>query len=177
MASMAFALKERRENAGFSIQRVAFELKISEETLMRWEQGKANPDPDQALALASLYHCRLEDLVLGDEKKAKKKKEKRGAKSDTGQYAVLVTAAYLILGAVCGLWHPGWMVFLCIPLCSLPDEVKNSWRILGNPVMTTILYLSLGFLLNLWHPGWLIFLLIPGIPALEKYLSKNQDDE
>ena len=28
----------------------------------------------------------------------------------------MVTIIYLLLGFLCNLWHPGWVVFLLIPL-------------------------------------------------------------
>ena len=76
-------------------------------------------------------------------------------------YPIWVTAAYLILGFVFHMWHPGWIIFLTIPLFYLPDSQRTPVRLLGNPVMVTIIYLLLGTVCNLWHPGWLIFLLIP----------------
>ena len=76
-------------------------------------------------------------------------------------YPVLVTAAYLVLGTVFGLWHPWWILFLTIPLYYLPRSQRSYMCLLGNPVMVTIIYLLLGFLCDLWHPGWVVFLLIP----------------
>ena len=76
-------------------------------------------------------------------------------------YPVWVTAAYLVLGFVFHLWHPGWIIFLTIPLFYLKESDRTPLRLLGNPVMVTIIYLLLGTMCNLWHPGWLVFLLIP----------------
>ena len=76
-------------------------------------------------------------------------------------YPVLVSLAYLIMGFCFGLWHPGWIIFLTIPLYYLPTSERSFGKLLCNPVMVTIIYLLLGFECNLWHPGWLIFLLIP----------------
>lgn len=76
-------------------------------------------------------------------------------------YPVLVTAVYLLLGFVWDLWHPGWLLYLTIPLFYLPKSELKPLRLLGNPVMLTIIYLLLGFIWNLWHPGWLVFLLVP----------------
>lgn len=83
-------------------------------------------------------------------------------------YPVLVSFIYLVLGFVFNLWHPGWLIFLTIPLHYLPERDKNPRRILTNPVMVVIIYLLLGFYLNLWHPGWLIFFAIPILGAISK---------
>ena len=28
----------------------------------------------------------------------------------------MITIIYLLLGTLCDLWHPGWLIFLLIPL-------------------------------------------------------------
>ncbi len=76
-------------------------------------------------------------------------------------YPILVTLAYLIMGFCFHWWHPGWIIFLTIPLFYIPRSERTYLRLLGNPIMVTIIYLLLGTLGNLWHPGWLVFLLIP----------------
>lgn len=76
-------------------------------------------------------------------------------------YPMAVSLAYLVLGFVFHAWHPGWILFLTIPLYYMPSNQRRGWRLLGNPIVVTIIYLLLGFLCNLWHPGWLVFLLIP----------------
>ena len=94
------------------------------------------------------------------QEKEKEKAARRARRRDL-PYPVLVTMAYLVLGTVFHQWHPGWMIFLTIPLFYLPDSERKPLRLLGNPVMVTIIYLLLGFFCHAWHPGWLVFLLIP----------------
>ena len=107
------------------------------------------------------------DLPNGSyfEHKAQEEAREREHKRMNFPYPIWVTAAYLVLGFAFGLWHPGWIIFLTIPLFYLPDSQRTPIRLLGNPVMVTIIYLLLGTLCNLWHPGWLIFLLIPLLEA------------
>lgn len=76
-------------------------------------------------------------------------------------YPALVSFLYLVLGFVFHLWHPGWIIFMTIPLYYLPKKERSFGRLMCNPVMVTIIYLLMGFYLHLWHPGWLIFLAIP----------------
>ena len=95
------------------------------------------------------------------EHKAREEAKERYRKRVMFPYTIWVTAAYLILGFVFNMWHPGWIIFLTIPLFYLPDSERTTLRLLGNPVMVTIIYLLLGTVCNLWHPGWLVFLLIP----------------
>ena len=79
---------------------------------------------------------------------------------------MLVAFLYLVLGFCFNLWHPGWIIFLTVPLVYLPDSERGYLRLLSNPIMVTIIYLLLGCYCNLWHPGWIIFLLVPIMNAV-----------
>jgi hypothetical protein len=71
-----------------------------------------------------------------------------------------------VLGFVFNLWHPGWLLFITIPLYYMqPKNEAERWL---NPVMITLIYLILGFFFHLWHPGWLIFLAIPAGAMMKK---------
>jgi len=79
----------------------------------------------------------------------------------------LATIAYMILGFGFDLWHPGWLVYLSIPISGIVfnTNIKNAIISL-SPFVAVITYLILGFRYNLWHPGWLIFFLIPVISII-----------
>ena len=76
----------------------------------------------------------------------------------TGFVAVLAVVIYLLLGFGWSLWHPGWIVFLLVPLYACAAS-GNLFASISN--LTVILYLVLGSVWGLWHPGWLVFFLIP----------------
>lgn len=70
---------------------------------------------------------------------------------------------YLILGFVCKLWHPGWLVFF-FPFIveGIADTIiKKDAHHFPIPIMATAGYLLMGFVWNLWHPGWIIFCVLP----------------
>jgi len=73
--------------------------------------------------------------------------------------------AYLILGFAFNLWHPGWVVFVLIPITAIVVEMgKNHDEHLTtalSPFVAVMVYLYLGLYENLWHPGWLVLLIIP----------------
>ena len=92
--------------------------------------------------------------------------ERRRAKRLDRVYPMIITVLYLVLGFVFDLWHPGWLIFLTIPLHYM--HFQSRWDQLTHPVMVTLIYLVLGCFFDLWHPGWLIFLLIPIFHALRK---------
>lgn len=102
------------------------------------------------------------------QQEAQEKSEKRERFFRRFPYPLLVTFLYLVLGFCFGLWHPGWIIFLTIPLFYLPDRERSPIRLLGNPIMVTIIYLLLGTQCGWWHPGWLVFFLIPLLHAADR---------
>lgn len=91
-------------------------------------------------------------------------------------YPIAVALVYLLLGFTGNWWHPGWLLFLTVPLYYLMGagidcarSAGSAWGrihafLLGSglfPVLIVALYLTMGVLWGLWHPGWCIFLLIP----------------
>jgi uncharacterized membrane protein len=81
---------------------------------------------------------------------------------------------FFILGLYFDLWHPGWLVFLSIPIVSILFHTKLKDGIVGlTPFLCVITYLILGFGFDLWHPGWLVFLLIPVVAILFNSRSKD----
>jgi multidrug efflux pump subunit AcrB len=85
-------------------------------------------------------------------------------------YPLFIVILFFVLGALFGLWHPGWMLFLTIPLYYMkPKNAAERWL---NPVMIVLIYLVLGFFFNLWHPAWIIFFAIPVAAILKKPEAK-----
>ncbi len=92
-----------------------------------------------------------------------KKKRSRAA---SFPFPVLALLAFLCLGFIWDLWHPGWLVFLTIPIYYyivnlIESDSVGLWQLVPYPLFCTIIYLCIGFIWGLWHPGWLIFLTIP----------------
>lgn len=81
----------------------------------------------------------------------------------------LAVIAYFLIGFVGGAWHPGWLVFLAIPVAAilLGDSERGVLRKLTalSPFIAVTAFILLGEV-GYWHPGWLVFLLIPAIGAL-----------
>lgn len=91
-----------------------------------------------------------------------------------GLICLLTLTAYILLGAVWNLWHPGWLIFFLIPvLCSLTEAIfkKNAYNF-AYPVLVAGVYLLLGFTYSLWHLLWVIFLTIPVYYSLIDLIKK-----
>lgn len=180
---IALRLSHLRQQSGRSISELADFLQLSADTVAAWERGDASPDADALLALARLYGVTADSLLQrpipgSDEVDPHdplpngsyfdhKAREKERARHKF-PYPILVTIAYLVLGFVFHAWHPGWIIYLTIPLFYLPASQRTPLRLLGNPVMITIIYFLLGCFCNLWHPGWLIFLAIPLLQSITR---------
>lgn len=74
-----------------------------------------------------------------------------------------IIVIYLLIGCIYGAWHPGWILFLLIPIWhSLVMAVrKRSAYCFAYPILVTLIYLCLGFFGYWWHPGWVLYLTIP----------------
>ncbi len=75
------------------------------------------------------------------------------------------TILYIIMGIAGGLWHPGWLIFLLIPVTAIvSDSISEGEKHLLtaiSPFLAVIFFFFLGFFQGLWHPGWLVFFIVP----------------
>lgn len=191
----------RKEN-GYSQEVLAEKLGISRRAISKWERAEASPDTDNTIALAGLYGMTLDALLNTaddkyipantpqsqetaekEEKLPKTERQLWGKRLACFPFPLFVVAAYLAGGFTAQLWHPGWIIFLLIPLyyqtasALAVRSVKTMLFMLPIPELVTILYLLGGFLLHLWHPGWIIFLVLPlyywAVGALYKETKKE----
>ncbi len=191
---MANRLTALRKEKGLSQEELADKLGISRQAVSKWERAEASPDTDNLITLSKLYGVTLDELIgvspLREPERASAQPEEsvpddpidpdnplphgsfydhlEQVKHNRYPYPVIVSFLYLVLGLVFHLWHPGWIIFLTIPLYYLPATQRTPLRLLGNPIMVTIIYLLLGCYCNLWHPGWLVFFAIPLLGAATK---------
>ena len=86
---------------------------------------------------------------------------------------ILIIIVYLIIGFKFGAWHPGWLLFLLIPIWyTLIVAVDNrNIYCFAYPILATLIYLCLGIFWNLWHPGWIIFLTIPLYYSVSSWIN------
>lgn len=83
---------------------------------------------------------------------------------------LLCVIAFLILGFCFGLWHPGWAVFLLIPVLEMLIGLigqKGKALAMGLTVSCCVIaFIVMGIFFHLWHPGWLVFLIIPVVGVI-----------
>lgn len=146
MSQVATRLKEVREEKNFTIEAVAEKTGIAIDELQAFEEGSKLPDAGALMQLSKAYEMSIDRILYTsnempkyDESKAVYANVKPGdtthidkehaalaerhSKSDRkakilthSVFPVLCIAIYLFLGIAGGFWHPGWMIFLGIPL-------------------------------------------------------------
>ncbi len=79
---------------------------------------------------------------------------------------------FLLLGFLKNAWHPGWIVFVAIPIVPMLLNVRGFIGLYC--VLCIIAYILMGAVWHLWHPGWIIFLTIPVIETLFGGLGKRK---
>ena len=87
---------------------------------------------------------------------------------ENGVTFLLCTVAYLLIGFLCTLWHPGWLLFF-VPFIVggiFDTIVKRNPSSFPVVFIVTGVYLLLGCGWGLWHPYWAIFAIIPAYYAV-----------
>jgi len=191
---IANRLYELRKQNGLSQEELAEKIGVSRQAVSKWERAESSPDTDNLIELARLYRVSLDELLFTAEPAARKSPPEgftqnldQGAQRsverqepvsigfDEQQHKFLlklpvplfVAGAYLLMGFLGNLWHPGWLIFLTIPIyyqlvaMLAAKSLRKKLNLFPMAVLCVAFYLLLGFFLNLWHPGWLVLLLIP----------------
>ena len=81
-----------------------------------------------------------------------------------GIVPLVCVAVFLLLGFLFDLWHPGWLVFLLIPVIGDLLKIKQKGIYVISSVVSllvAIIYLAIGVIFNVWHPTWVMFFIIP----------------
>ena len=190
---IANRLQKLRKENGYSQEQLAAELGISRQAVSKWERAESSPDTDNLICLAKLYGVSLDELLstdetveeivdnkqvenveseiidededhdIDDETPKVSKRTERVLRAFQSMIPILTVAAYLVLGAVFKMWHPGWIVFVIMPaLMSIFDcIIVKKLSAFVYPLFATTVFLVLGFYFNWWHPAWIVFITIP----------------
>lgn len=206
---IANRLQKLRKEKGYSQEQLAAELGISRQAVSKWERAESSPDTDNLICLAKLYGVSLDELLstdetveeivdnkqvenveseiidededhdIDDETPKVSKRTERVLRAFQSMIPILTVAAYLVLGAVFKMWHPGWIVFVIMPaLMSIFDcIIVKKLSAFVYPLFATTVFLVLGFYFNWWHPAWIVFITIPLFYMFAGMIDKEEDDE
>lgn len=188
---IANRLIKLRKEKGYSQESLAEALGISRQAVSKWERAESSPDTDNLICLAKLYGVSLDELLKTDdsietirdeqinveqnENNTNTSEEENDDEEDeykiqnpiirtiNGSVPIICVILYLIIGFAFGAWHPGWVVFLLIPIYySLFDAInKKNPSEFAYPVLVVFFYVLLSSIFGIWHPAWILFLTIP----------------
>lgn len=79
--------------------------------------------------------------------------------------AIIATVVFFILGFMLDKWHPGWLVFLAIPLAAIIFDIarkKDISAVVGIVALAaTAAFILMGTFFHNWHIAWLVYLVVP----------------
>lgn len=86
----------------------------------------------------------------------------------SGATFLLCTVAYILIGCLCNLWHPGWILFFVPMIVGGIFDCIAKKNPLAFPIIFIVVavYLLLGCGWGMWSPYWAIFALIPAYYAI-----------
>ena len=145
-------LKEVREQKGFSVASLSEKIGRDVSTIESWENGTISPGASDLIDLSKAYEMKMDEMIYSGvkapeynvekgtygssrakEEPVKKKKCKASfTKSERITlliFPIMCTVLFLILGIFMHLWHPGWMVFLAVPVYYI---IVIIFRYVGN---------------------------------------------
>ncbi|MBT3318913.1 MAG: helix-turn-helix transcriptional regulator [Clostridia bacterium] len=115
-----------RKRSGLSQEALAEKIGVSRQAVSKWERAESSPDTDNLIALSKLYNVSLDDMLSSNDERNEKVYEGEVRDESEGEskaslikmipYPIIVTMIYLFIGIVWDLWHPGWLLFLTIPI-------------------------------------------------------------
>lgn len=160
------SLKAARIHKGLSTRDLADKMGVSERVILDWEDEEKDPTPDEIINLSTILDVAINDLYDDDLEDRLEEKNNKGLYGlyKRFPYPIFTVLVYLILGFYLKLWHPGWLVFLTIPLYYTADcfFIKGkSLKGFAYPVFATLIFLFVGTVYGYWHPTWIIFLTVP----------------
>jgi transcriptional regulator with XRE-family HTH domain len=195
-------LEYLRKQKGLTQRQLAEKIGVSRDLISKWERSETSPDTDHLVALANLYNVSIDEMINSKEEKVNMqeaqraeffgydeksdKKKKDYPKAYNFPFPIVVVIVYLLLGFYKNFWHPGWLIFMTIPLyyfvVSLFDkekthEEKTGWWMIPYSILTVVVYFLVGYYFDLWHPTWLIFLTIPLFYFVVSLLTPTKDGE
>lgn len=78
-----------------------------------------------------------------------------------GVTVIAIIIAYIALGIIYGAWHPGWLIFLLIPVMTMLYQNSRPPLVAFTPFIATAVFILLGHYFDMYAIAWLVFLIIP----------------
>lgn len=135
---IANKLVKLRKQYGYSQEQLAEKIGVSRQAVSKWERSESSPDTENLIALAKIYNLSIDEMLNHNSFNNSSQSESPNSMGQTERVEenhyderqqhhryrylkripipIVATVAYLLLGFVWGLWHPGWLVFMLVPI-------------------------------------------------------------
>ncbi|MBP5529688.1 MAG: helix-turn-helix transcriptional regulator [Lachnospiraceae bacterium] len=133
-------LKDVRESKGLTLEELSEKCEREVDLIKGWEDGSIVPSASDLIGLSKVYEMTMDEMIYNDAEAPEYNAESGTYKSISSEseksvktlnkgrgfskgekitliiFPVLCLAVFLVLGFAMGLWHPGWIVFIIIPI-------------------------------------------------------------
>ena len=88
---------------------------------------------------------------------------------------IIAIVVYILIGILFDLWHPGWLIFLAVPIISTLIHAvrRHNPDLFAYPILALLVFLYAGLMYSLWHPAWAVFLTIPVYYSITGYIRRT----
>ena len=89
---------------------------------------------------------------------------------------IIAIVSYIVIGVCFDAWHPGWLIFLLVPIIStfIHAVRMHNADLFAYPVLAALVFLYVGFVHFVWHPTWVVFLTIPVYYSITGYIRRTR---
>ena len=159
-----------RKDKGLTQEDLASYMKVDTQLIIDWEKGELEPNASELINLAKVLNVSLDELVYSYKDNFEEPIYKNEVfyivKKIILMLSLLVCLiAYIVIGILLNLWHPGWIIFFLIPAVpTILYSHKNNIQSYIVDVICMLIFIGyfvVGFVFKIWHPTWVAFLVIP----------------
>ncbi|MDE6846315.1 MAG: helix-turn-helix domain-containing protein [Lachnospiraceae bacterium] len=88
---------------------------------------------------------------------------------------IIAIVVYIITGIIFNSWHPGWLIFLLVPIIGTLIHAirRRNPNLFAYPVLAVLIFLYMGLVRYVWHPSWVVFLTIPIYYSIAEYIVRT----
>lgn len=173
-----------RKHHNYTQLELAEKIGYSDKSISKWERGEALPDLIVLVKLANLFDVSLNDLILDDSIKLKKKLNKKRKALITilsfGLTWLIATIVYVLLELIIPNSY-SWLSFIyAIPISMIVLVVFTAlwWRHIYLFISVSLLYWSIALSLFISIPNdkiWLVFILAIPLQILTLIIFMYQE--
>lgn len=194
-------LLDLRKKKGLSQEEVADILKVSRQTISKWETDASMPDFDKIVPLCELYDISADELLTGkrniieEKKNDSKEKFARNLGISIGLYIFSIVLIILFAGALNAPIIGVCLFFITIAIATglivygaiiYGNKNKKKEKIVDKNVkaicdiidiLGIIIYFVVSFITMAWHLTWIIFLIIGLCESIVKLIFNLKESK